>query len=402
MIYRLNVTCSYDIFHDKLLLSIDGDVRVHEIRTLAGEISDSILVRLRDIMSEHFDFDPGEKNVWDAVRAMAYDNRFDPISDMLDEAEGNWDGKPRLDKWVSTYLGCEDTELNSTIGHKVLVAAVRRVRSPGCKFDNITVLEGPEGRNKSTAIRILAGDENFSDQSILGAKDREIQEQLSGIWMHENADLVGMKKADVEHVKAFLSRTNDRVRPAYGKTREDRPRRSIEWGTTNPREYLQSPNGNRRFWPLEVGFIDVDALKRDRFQLLGEAARCEKTGESLLMDEGLWPAVGDAQEKRRTKDPWEDILENIPDTSDSHNSFGVQILHNGDGKERVKSSDLLTYVLHISPGNQVHYHTMRLSHVMKSLGWERNTSHKVTIDGVAVNGWWRKVKTGEDHVEPLG
>ena len=104
---------------------------------------------------------------------------------------------------------------------------------PGCKFDQIIVLEGPEGINKSTAIRVLAGDDNFSDQSIIGADAKEVQEQLDGIWMHENADLAGMRKAEVEKVKAFARRQVDRARPAYGRVREDRPRRSIEWGTTN-------------------------------------------------------------------------------------------------------------------------------------------------------------------------
>ena len=132
----------------------------------------------------------------------------------------------------------------------MLVAACRRARVPGCKFDFITVLEGPEGIDKSTAIRVLAGDDNFNDQSILGASDKEVQEQLEGTWMHENADLAGMRRADVEQVKAFASRQIDRARPAYGRVREDRPRRSIEWATTNNETYLLSQTGNRRWWRL--------------------------------------------------------------------------------------------------------------------------------------------------------
>ena len=162
-------------------------------------------------------------------------------------------GMKRLDTWVIDYLGCEDTPLNRAIGRVVLIAACRRARKPGCKFDNIIVLEGIEGINKSTAIRVLAGDENFSDQSIIGANDKEVQEQLDGIWMHENADLAGMRRADVEHVKAFASRQVDRARPAYARVREDRPRRSIEWGTTNNDQYLLSQTGNRRIWPLKTG-----------------------------------------------------------------------------------------------------------------------------------------------------
>jgi len=132
----------------------------------------------------------------------------------LNDSQGKWDGVKRLDTWVIDYLGCEDTPLNRAIGRSVLVAACRRARVPGCKFDFITVLEGPEGIDKSTAIRILAGDDNFNDQSILGASDKEVQEQLEGTWMHENADLAGMRRAEVEQVKAFASRQIDRARPA--------------------------------------------------------------------------------------------------------------------------------------------------------------------------------------------
>ena len=105
-----------------------------------------------------------------------------------------------------------------------MIAAVRRARDPGCKFDTITVMESPEGWNKSTAWRVLAGNDNFSDESILGRSSREVQEQLSGVWIHENADLAGMRKAEVEHVKAFASRQFDRARPAYGHYVVNQPR----------------------------------------------------------------------------------------------------------------------------------------------------------------------------------
>ena len=134
-----------------------------------------------------------------------------------------------------------------------MIAAVRRVRKPGCKFDNITVLESPEGWNKSSAWRVLAGDENFSDASILGHGAREVQEQLAEVWIHENADLAGMKKAEVETVKTFASRQSDDARPAYGHFLKKQKRHSIEVGTTNNDEYLQSQTGNRRV--LAVAYL---------------------------------------------------------------------------------------------------------------------------------------------------
>jgi predicted P-loop ATPase len=184
----------------------------------------------------------------------------------------------------------------------MLIASVRRARKPGCKFDQICVLEGPEGWDKSKAVRVLAGDENFSDQSVLNVSEREAQEQLDGIWLHESADLSGLKKAEVEKVKAFASRQFDRARPVWGRVREDRPRRCTQWATTNDSIYLASQTGDRRFWMLLVGHIDIDTLQRDRDQLWGEAATLEAQGVSIVLDPALWAAAGEEQEKRRIRD----------------------------------------------------------------------------------------------------
>ena len=385
-IKAMGIDVRHDLFRDVTIVGFKGDEVVHEVEPLIGELTNAALLRLRHLFSEKYCFDPEDKNVLDAVKSLAYESCFDPIKDMLTEAEGKWDRKQRLDTWVVDYLGCEATELNCAIGRKVLIAAVHRARAPGCKFDNITVLESPEGTNKSTAIRVIAGDEFFSDQSILGVRDKEVQEQLAGVWMHESADLAGMRRADVEHVKSFASRQVDRGRPAYGRVVEKIPRRSIEWATTNDSEYLQSQTGNRRFWPLAVGLIDIEKLKRDRLQLLGEAAKAESAGESVTLAEALWPDAEKAQEERRTKDPWEDLIAAM-----GHKTWGTPIIHVVDNQERVASSDLLTEVLSIPNGQQHRGHAMRLANVMKRLGWERDGGNKVTIDGKQVRGYFRPV-----------
>jgi predicted P-loop ATPase len=267
---------------------------------------------------------------------------------------------------------------------------VARARVPGCKHDEITVLEGPEGIQKSTAIRILAGDENFNDQSILGSSDKEVQEQLEGTWMHENADLAGMKKAEVESVKAFARRQVDRARPAYSRVREDRPRRSTEWGSTNTKTYLQSQTGNRCFWPLECGTIDIEALRRDREQLIGEAATYEAAGESITLDKSLWGDAREAQEKRRIVDPWEDILNPMPKSVSEYGGARVPIIHtSGDGYEHVASADVLLHVLKIPAAQQNSALGQRLSLVTANIGWERNKSGLVTINGRSVRGYIR-------------
>src|SRR5580704_7479906 len=248
-------------------------------------MSDDTIIGLRDMIKERFDFDPEGTATRDAVQSLSIENCFDPVLDFLTEAEGKWDGNPRLDTMAMTYFKCADTPLNRAIIRKVMIAAVRRARVPGCKFDNIPVLEANEGWNKSGAWRLLAGDENFNDEPIFGKGSREVQEQLAGVWIHENSDLAGMRRADVDQMKAFASRQVDKARRAYGHAPEARPRRSIEVGTTNNDTYLQSQTGNRRFWPVEVQeMIDLDKLRRDRTQLWGEAAHYESHGEAITLD----------------------------------------------------------------------------------------------------------------------
>ena len=373
----LRIGVRLDLFHHGIDVTYKGDAKtIHE-----GLLTDDTISAVRSLINNTYRIDCGDNYTLAAIKEVARDNAFDPVLDMLDNFQAKWDGTKRLDTWVIDYLGAEDTPLHRAIGRLALIAACRRGRVPGCKFDSITVLEGPEGTNKSTAIRVLAGDENFSDQSIIGASDKEVQEQLDGIWMHENADLAGMRKADVEQVKAFASRQVDRARPAYGRVREDRPRRSIEWGTTNNKEYLLGQTGNRRFWPLATGKIDIEALIRDREQLLGEAATYEAAGMSIVLDEKLWGAARDAQEQRRVADPWEDILVNMP----------AKVIHkSADGFERVASATVLLVVLNIPASQQTSAHGQRLALAMQHLGWERNSSGRVTINGKSERGYIRR------------
>jgi predicted P-loop ATPase len=268
----------------------------------------------------------------------------------------------------------------------MMIGAAHRARVPGCKFDTIVVFESPEGWNKSSAIHVLAGDDNFSDEKIIGKESREVQEQLANVWIHENADLTGMKKADIDHVKAFASRTTDIARAAYGHFVKKQKRHSIEIGTTNNREYLQSHTGNRRFWPLEVlKAIDLDKLRRDRLQLWGEAATYERAGESVTLDQALWPEAMAAQEQRRTKDLWEIKLADI-----AKKDFGKKIIHVVGDQERIATLTLLDDVLGLHEAWQLKQtDTMRLRNVMKALGWQKS-ENKITLeDGSRVHGYFR-------------
>lgn len=372
----LGIECRYDRFHDKLLVS------GHVIGQYAGEFSDHACLVLRLLIHEQFKFDPGRNHTFDACVQLCLQHSFDPVADYLDGLK--WDGTKRLDTWMHDYLGADDTELNRAIGRLALLAMVRRVRKPGCKFDQIIVLESPEGREKSTALLVLAGsEENFSDQTILGLSDQQQQERLRGKWVYEIGDMAGMKKAETEQVKAFASRTHDRARPAYGRQQIEQPRRCIIWGTTNDSTYLKSRTGNRRFWPVKVGTIDIVGVRRDRDQLLAEAVALEATGVSLRLPESLWGVAATVQAERMEHDPWEDRLASVNGTRVAADE--------GRDEERISSNELLTMHLNIPAERQNDVMSKRLGFVMRTLGWKGPDAMKISPGGKAIRGYRRPI-----------
>jgi predicted P-loop ATPase len=390
---KAGITCRQDTFHGKTLIGYEGELP-HHLQWIVGQINDPTILAIRGILREKFMVDFGSQHVRDAIICTAYKNAFDPVVDMLAEAQANWDGVPRLDRMAVDYFNGEDTPLNRAMVRKTMIAAVRRARKPGCKFDTILVLESEEGYAKSSAWEILAGRENFNDQRVLGKSDRDVQEQLTTCWIHESADLSGMRKAEVEQVKAFASRQIDRARPAYGYYVVEQPRHCINVATTNSDRYLQSQTGNRRFWPMIVlTSIDLEKLKRDRLQLWGEAAHYEAQGESIVLPEELWEAAREVQEERRVTDPWESELCTIPETE-------IKPVSDPDGDQFVSSQAILQRVLKIPPGEQTRAHAMRLSETMRKLGWTK--SGQVMINGTRVRGYLRHAPTAAETAEPDG
>ena len=368
-ILGLDIRITYDAFH-------------HRMRIERGEttepVTDHSVMLLRVELTEVYGKDFGTAVLWDAVLSLALQNQFNPVVEMLAGAEMLWDGVRRLDRLGPDYFNSEDTEPARACFRKTMLAAVRRARRPGCKFDQILVCESPEGWNKSSAWEVLAGAENFSDESILGKNTREVQEQLADIWIHENADLAGLNKSEVEHVKAFASRTNDRARPAYARELVNQPRQSIEVGTTNAEKYLLSPTGNRRFWTFKLYKpIALDPLRRDRLQLWGEAAAAESRGETLVLAEHLWAVMGEAQEARRVIDTWEIELENLP----------PNLMEERNGWLHITGLAVQEYLSGYRRQTFNSGSGRKIAEIMRRLGWE-NTVFKV--DGKATRGYKRE------------
>jgi len=378
---RMGLRFAYDQFRYR------KTVQGAQIQEYQGDLSDDACAVLRHAIIEEYGFDPGKENSREGAQTLSVENPFHPIREYLDGLVR--DGTPRIDRWMTTYMGAAASPLTDSIGRIVLIAAVRRIRRPGAKFDNILVLEGDQGGGKSTAIKILAGVENFSDQDILTLDPKAQMEALEGIWLYEICELEGLSRADTAKVKAFASRAVDQGRPAYARFKEARPRQAILIGTTNDDKYLRDTTGNRRFWPVKVGRVSLDALIRDRDQLWAEAAYWEAKVESLVLAEDLWPLAQVEQESRLEDDPWLDALSHLSVTTD--NVVGEFV--------RVSTADLLTIYLEIPKERQQQYQTKRLAAVMRKLGWRGPMLLKFS-DGDTARGYQRPLK--HENGNPIG
>ncbi len=271
-------------------------------RVLGSEVREIDLSNIRRWFAEFWRFEPAIPLVHEAIRLVAFDNRFHPVRNFLEKLE--WDGKPRIDHWLQKYLNADGPEKYvSAIGAKTLVAMIKRIYEPGCKFDQVLILEGLQGCGKSTAVRTLS-EPWFSDGFInIGDKDGVLA--MRSVWVVELGELSGMRKADVDQLKEFISRQSDRIRTPYGRLVENFPRQCIFIGTTNSDSYLKDPTGNRRFWPVKVGATDFRALEKDRNQLIAEAKVAYELGEKIYLDDDeVRELATSEQEKRVFEDEW--------------------------------------------------------------------------------------------------
>jgi predicted P-loop ATPase len=232
-----------------------------------------------------------------------------------------WDGQHRLDSWLTEYLdadpSCSPAVLEA-IGPKFMISAVARVMHPGSKVDHALVLEGPQGAGKSKAAATLAGEEWFTDGLPRDLGDKDAAMHLQGRLIVELSELSQLKRSQIETVKAFLTRQTDKFRPPYGRAEVEVPRQCVFIGTTNESEYLVDISGNRRFWPVRCGQIDIAALRRDRDQLWAEAFHRYRQKEAWhIEDDEVRQLLADEVARRTVTDPWlpyvADVLANTED-----------------------------------------------------------------------------------------
>lgn len=250
-----------------------------------------------------------ERDLKNALAVVADRRKFHPVRDYL-RALPDWDGVERVDTLLVDLLGADDDAYTRAVTRKLLCAAIRRVKEPGVKFDTMLVLAGPQGIGKSTLIARLARDWFNDSLSLADTRDKTAAEKLQGFWIHEFGELAGMRKADTESLRSFLSRQDDIYRGAYERRVSRHPRQCVFFGTTNAEDgFLTDPAGNRRMWPVNVngqcqrkpwqltdGEVDqiwaeahVYEMAGEELHLTGEVARVavELQREAIEVDERI-------------------------------------------------------------------------------------------------------------------
>lgn len=280
-----------------------------------------------------------------------------------------WDGCKRIDHFFAQAFGAEDSDYTTAASRNWWIAMVARVLSPGCKFDNMVVLEGSQGEFKSTALDIIGGEWFMEATETIGHKD--FMQAMNGKLLIEIAELDSFSKADIKTIKKTISCRVDTYRPSYGRRSVDFPRQCVFVGSTNEDEYLEDPTGGRRFWPIKIGTVDVDIIRAHREQLFGEAVAAFKTGDKWWV---MPASAREIQESRRRSDAWEDIV--LPWLS---------------GREKVRLSDVAMGALHFDESRFDRRSQLRLGAVMRALGWEK----RVTRSGQILEKMWTRGKDAD-------
>jgi len=347
----------------------------------------------------------GKDKIFDGLNVVAESHKFHPVRDYLDACA--WDGVPRLERLLVDYLGAEDTPYTRAVTRKTFAAAVARIYRPGCKFDYMLTLRGRQGLGKSALIKKLGG-EWFSD-SFTTMQGKESYEQVQGVWLMEIGELAGMRKAEAETTKLFISKTSDRFRPAYGRRIQEFSRQCVFIGTTNETQFLRDTTGNRRFWVVDTPNAPTrdmwEDLTPEVVQLIwGEAVDLYKKGEPLFLPPELESTARELQELYEEEDPRLGIVaqfleRKLPTNWDAMDLFSRRQWLEGSEPGTIERTTVCAYeiwaeALGQNPDRMEPYDGKRLAALMSKLPeWRRQGSARITTGPYGRQRYYKKEGT---------
>ncbi|MBD1859286.1 MULTISPECIES: VapE domain-containing protein [Leptolyngbya] len=296
-------------------------------------------------------------------------NSYSPIVEYLDRvSKEHGDSIQILGKIAERYFGQHEPIYNSML-KRFLISAVARAYNPGSKVDTALILQGKQGAGKSTFFKLLAGGNQYFDDSLGNVSDKDEKLKLHRVWFVEWAELETVfRRKDVASTKAFLSSSTDFVRPPYGRDTEEMLRSSVIVGTTNQDEFLSDSTGNRRFWVIPVlKDIDTELLEAERDRIWAAAVALYKSGEQHWLTDLEEVAASGIAEQFQTSDPWTDPV----------------LSYTGD-RDFVTTKEILDKPLQIEVSKQDKASQMRVAEILKKAGWQRDSKR---IDGKVTKGW---------------
>lgn len=369
--------------------------------------SDRDAANLRLYLEKYYKIS-GKDKINDGIESAFSARKRHPIREYL-KGLPEWDGVERVESLLADYLGAHDTPYIRAVTKTHLVAAVARVLRPGVKYDTMITLSGKQGLGKSTLIRVLCGDQWFND-SLRDFKGKEPFELIQGSWMIEIGELSAYKKADKEEFKAFLSKTSDTYRPAYGRNTVRQPRQCVFWGTTNDTQFLRDDTGERRTWPVSCG--DEPAIKdvfydlaEERDQIWAEALKAYKDGWPLKLSVDMERAANEARTGFKEEDPRRDQIEEFLDRELPESWAKMDLMerrdyldgvadHAEEPKEKRQRVTALEVWVECFRGNVKDFYkkdAAEINLILSNLaGWEKDNK-QIRLDNIVYNGARKKL-----------
>lgn len=332
----------FDEFYNKIFLN-GRQIESHDI------------LRLTYHMQLNYGLSNMDKNtVRDAMVVIA---RADTRNEPLDWLKAlKWDGVDRISAFFPFYYGTDDDEYHRDVGRYLWAGLARRLMEPGCQLNSMVVLQGPQGRFKSTSLAIIGGKWYAVSANEIGTTN--FVQSMMGKLILEIGELSSFKKSHIETIKNTLSASVDRVRLPYAEDMVDYPRTCVLAGTTNEQEFLADQTGARRFYPITIESCNIQKLRSDRDQLFAQAYHIAQTNENWWIVKN--EAAEQAQEARRLSDPWEELI-----SQHSIESAGINI---SDG---FKTTDISSKILHIDHSKVDRVCQMRIADCLRRAGFKK-------------------------------
>lgn len=334
-------------------------------------LADADVTALRVEVDQRYLVHFGKDLAFDAAHHVAGRVRYNPLQDYLNGLQ--WDGKPRIQAMLTAYFGAPSSPLMERYGARWAISAVARAFEPGCKVDTVLVLRGEQGSRKSSGLAALVPEADWFSDDLIDVQSKEGAISLLGKWIVEIAELESFRGKAQTAIKAFLSRATDHYRPVHGRATIDQPRQAVLVASTNAATFLLDATGSRRFWIVETGAIDTDAIRRDRDQLWAEAVHAYRSGEQWYLTREEEAERRDVNESYQVVDPWEPVILNWLDTPEARTTAA------GHG---VTTTDVMRLALGFDAPRMTRQGEMAVADILRKAGFERV---KVMVN--AVRAW---------------